>query len=326
MENQTDFAAKSPSGEDIKKISAFSKSELKPEDVFTFEVTLCDNDIDRDNERFTTDCLYGLCELMKGRTGICDHDAKAENQLARLYDCRVEECSEKNSLGETGFKLVGSAYMLRLQSTADLIKEIEGGIKKEVSISCAVAKQTCSICGKDIRVCGHLKGRTYRGRKCYASLSDPTDGYEWSFVAIPAQKHAGVNKALSAASDPVADGYDVKKAFETGDFELCPDTVCLKREDIEEISRRSREQSELAKAGREYISKTKDSILRMMKLINESMSEATQKSIVEKLSQSELYELERSLNERCAALYPLRPQTAAENGTDKAPSMDRYKI
>ena len=43
--------------------------------------------------------------------------------------------------------LKGWAYLLRTEKNADLIAEIEGGIKKEVSVGCSVRHSVCSICG-----------------------------------------------------------------------------------------------------------------------------------------------------------------------------------
>ena len=88
----------------------------------------------------------------------------------------------------------GWAYMLRTEKNAELIAEIEGGIKKEVSVGCSAAKRSCSICGKDAGLCEHERGKYYGGKLCYAVLSDITDAYEWSFVAVPAQRAAGVVK------------------------------------------------------------------------------------------------------------------------------------
>ena len=87
------------------------------------------------------------------------------------------------------------AYMLRTEGNRDLIAEIEGGIKKEVSVGCAVSRATCSVCGEDIRdreKCSHVKGWTYNKKLCWAELEGVTDAYEWSFVAVPAQPRAGV--------------------------------------------------------------------------------------------------------------------------------------
>lgn len=93
--------------------------------------------------------------------------------------------------------------MVKTSANQDLIKEIDAGIKKEVSVSCSVEKHICSICGTNNKVknCSHKKGRLYNGRKCYIILDNPTDAYEWSFVAVPAQVNAGVTKHYSDNPD-----------------------------------------------------------------------------------------------------------------------------
>lgn len=181
----------------MEKINRFTRRELTEDEVYCFSVVLCDNEIDRDNEKFSVSALNKLAELYVGKTGIFNHDPKGENQTARIYETEVlTDPTRKTADGEEYTYLKASAYMVRTASNADLIREIDGGIKKEVSVGCAVAKETCSICGRDLRTgeCAHRKGRSYNGRKCYHTLSDPTDAYEWSFVAVPAQKGAGVTK------------------------------------------------------------------------------------------------------------------------------------
>lgn len=75
-----------------------------------------------------------------------------------------------------------------------MIAEIEGGIKKEVSVGCSVAESVCSVCGAPAGTCHHVKGEIYDGKLCFTELREPTDAYEWSFVAVPAQRDAGVLK------------------------------------------------------------------------------------------------------------------------------------
>lgn len=202
--SQVFSAKKADAAADIALINRYSRKELKPEDVYCFSVRLCDNDVDRDNERFTNAALEALVPLYTGKTGILDHQWSAENQVARLYRVETEVTGEKYSLGEPLVILRGSAYMLRTEKNADLIAEIEGGIKKEVSVGCSVGRQTCSICGEDIWSCGHIKGQQYDGKLCYGELWEPTDAYEWSFVAVPSQRGAGVTKGMK----------DIPAAFE----------------------------------------------------------------------------------------------------------------
>ena len=182
---------------ELEIINTFATAPLKKEEVFIFTVTLCDNEVDRDLECFSTDTIGTLSELFIGKTGISDHSMRSKDQCARVFRTYTEKNGEKTSYGEDYIALKARAYMLRNDETASLICEIEGGIKKEVSISCSVNKSTCSICGGDMKKhsCDHVKGRYYNSRLCYAVLSEPTDAYEWSFVAVPAQRKAGVTKS-----------------------------------------------------------------------------------------------------------------------------------
>lgn len=207
---------------DIGLINQYSRRELTPEEVYCFSVILCDNEVDRDNERFTRDSLDKLAGLFEGKTGIFDHEWEAKRQIARLYRVQVEETTEKNSLGEPLCVLRGSAYMLRTDANQPVIDAIEGGILKEVSVGVAIKEVSCSICGEEMGWggCpgGHKKGTEYDGKLCVGELKDPTDAYEFSFVAVPSQRGAGVTKNFA----------DVKAAMETilaADLSGQPDLV-----------------------------------------------------------------------------------------------------
>ena len=58
---------------DLKLINRFSRKELSAQEVYTFGVRLCDNEIDRDGERFTEQTLKELAELFVGKSGVFDH-------------------------------------------------------------------------------------------------------------------------------------------------------------------------------------------------------------------------------------------------------------
>lgn len=180
---------RSASPEDLEKINRLALVELAAEDVFTFDVIACDNQVDRDLERFSDAALDKLAELFVGKTVIFDHKWSASNQTARIYDATVTKKAD-------GLRqLHVSVYMLANDSTAVLREAICGGILREVSVGCAVSKATCSVCGTDYCTCGHRKGERYNGEVCVVVLDEPTDAYELSFVAVPAQRGAGVTKA-----------------------------------------------------------------------------------------------------------------------------------
>ena len=208
------------SGEELEKINGYAREPLTEDKVFVFRVALCDNDIDRDGEKFSSGALEKLVELFKGRTGIFDHDPKSSKQTARIFDTWVETLPEKTTTdGEVYRRLMAKAYMVRTASNGDLISEIQGGIKKEVSVSCTMGKKLCSVCGADMYKggCDHEKGGEYGGKLCYHILDEPLDAYEWSFVAVLALAREAFEKdvlRLSYFCKPFMSAKRVKELAE----------------------------------------------------------------------------------------------------------------
>ena len=209
---------------DIELINKFSLTELKPKDVYCFSVVMCDNDIDRDLERFTSKTLDRLAPLFVGKTVISDHSWKSGNQIGRIYDVFTKQPPEKNHAGEPLKQLVGKVYMLNSEDNRPVIDAIKAGILKEVSVGVSIKRRTCSLCGEEMHMSWsswkmecekhHILGETYPEEGfCFMNLDDPKDAYELSFVAVPAQRNAGVTKAVN---DP-----DVDEAFDT--LLSCPD-------------------------------------------------------------------------------------------------------
>ena len=58
------------SEEDLLLINRLTRRELKAEEVYTFAVRLCDNDIDRDGEKFARETLEELGSLFVGVSGF----------------------------------------------------------------------------------------------------------------------------------------------------------------------------------------------------------------------------------------------------------------
>lgn len=189
-------AGGTPTPEQLEKINLQSKAALTAEQVYCFSVRLCDDQPDRDFERFAAEALPVLAELFIGKTGICDHAWSAQGQVARIFDAKAERMG-------TVTILRAWAYMLRREETEPLIARIEAGIHREVSVGCAMGKGVCSICGEPYGSCNHRKGERYGEEICYCVLCEPRDAYEFSFVAVPAQREAGVLKGFSQEGDPL---------------------------------------------------------------------------------------------------------------------------
>ena len=132
LKRKTEHGVVSP--QELEKINQYTRREFQAQELYTFSVVLCDNQVDRDFECFTKAALEKLKELFLGKTGIFDHSMRSGGQTARIYDCRVETLPErKNQLGEPYSRLVARAYLPRTAKNQDFITELDSGIKKEVS-------------------------------------------------------------------------------------------------------------------------------------------------------------------------------------------------
>ncbi len=226
-----------PNEEELEKINKLSRKPLKADEVFSFSVILCDNEIDRDFERFDIDALKELAVLFVGKTGLLDHSMKAGDQSARIYDAQVCFDTERTtSYGDVYTYVKAKAYTVRTAGNADFIAEIDAGIKKEVSVGCRVEHITCSVCGADMssHECEHLRGKRYGSSVCCGILSKPTDAYEWSFVAVPSQRGAGVTKAHKTNKEKKMDGLDIIKTM-TEDTVISTDVAKAMADRIAEL-------------------------------------------------------------------------------------------
>ena len=202
---------------DLKKINKYTLSPVKAEDVFIFKATIADNEQDdRNYMPFNLKALQDLKKLYPGKTMLKDHNRVADNQIARIFDTElIQDANKQTELGELHTELVAKIYMIKTDSNKDLIAEIMGGIKKEVSTSTVPEKMVCNICGTDNMksYCRHWPGREYtiddgsaKGAKkrCKMLLSGAKEAHELSFVAVPAQPRAMTHKSVGFTK-PVAE-------------------------------------------------------------------------------------------------------------------------
>lgn len=192
------------SDDELKLINKYALEPLTAEEVYTFKAVLCDNELDRDYEQFNAKSLKELQKLFVGKTVIKDHFHSADNQVARIYATELVETGKTvKSTGEPYMQLVAHCYMLKTASNADLIAEIKGGIKKEGSVGFRASSAICSICQTDNakNYCRHWPGRSYAKEGgdavCTFTLAGVSDAYEFSLVAVPAQRAAGVSKSYT---------------------------------------------------------------------------------------------------------------------------------
>ncbi len=270
-------------------INKFSRRNLSPEEVYSFSVILCDNEIDRDFERFSTSALNKLAKMFIGKTGVFDHIPSGSNQTARIFYTEViSDKSKLNSLKKPYTYILAKAYMVRSNKNKDLIMEIDAGIKKEVSVGCSIDTICCSICSKNLKnsSCSHSLGQNYNGSICHAVLDNPVDAYEWSFVAIPSQLNAGVIKSKSFSLNYTPDIINSIKSFSGNSLSLSYDQICQLKSYISNIS-------ELANIGKEYINDLKSEIIKLSLIYKDQITSDIFKSISDKLSINELKQFKK---------------------------------
>jgi phage head maturation protease len=184
-------AIKSVSDGDLQLINSLTRREFTAEELYVFPVVCCDTRLDRDRDRFTKESLDEMASMAKGVTVIFDHSWSAYAQTARLYKGDVRQASD----GE--YELVAWAYMPKNEKTQAVIDAIDAGILKEVSVGFAYKELQCSVCKQDYfgGDCPHFRGREYDGQIAFTWINGVAEWYELSFVAVPAQPRAGVEKS-----------------------------------------------------------------------------------------------------------------------------------
>lgn len=278
--------------DDLVLINKLTKRDLSADEVFTFSVILCDNEIDRDFERFDDKSLQDISEIFVGKTGIFDHDVRSKNQTARIYSTEIIVSDEKqNSLGKPYNCVKAKAYMIKSVKNNDLMLEIDGGIKKEVSISCSVRSTICSICNTDLKdnSCSHKKGRTYSEAKCHYILSGITDAYEWSFVSVPAQKNAGVTKNFNPEEVILSmENRDVNALVKA--FSNCPsnENIVVSKNEATSLAMKISKLEKSAEIGELYRMDLVKEVKKLSFLANEGISCEIINSVAEKMDIIEL--------------------------------------
>lgn len=267
-----------PTAAQLQTINAMAKGKMTAEQLYVFSLRLCDDQIDRDLERFDTLALPALAKLFIGKTGIIDHCWSSENQVARIFQTQVVK-------EESVSYIKAWAYIRRGNHTDEIIADIEAGIKKEISVGCAMGRSVCSICGSDYGTCGHHKGEYYDGQLCYAVLKEPMDAYEFSFVAVPAQREAGVIKGMGRKGRTLKD-----LAEEFG------------------AQAEYRQLFKQAQLGLQYEKELQDAVVRLCLSLELGADETVLRGIVEKAAAEDLQKLKAALEERMRLLQPMVSQ------------------
>ena len=267
-----------PTAVQLEAINAQAKAQLKEDQVYVFSLRLCDDQVDRDYERFDTAALPALAGMFIGKTGIVDHRWSSDNQIARIFETQVVK--------ENGVSFIKAwAYIRRGGSNDEIIADIEAGIKKEVSVGCAMGRCICSVCGSEYGTCGHIKGEYYDGQLCCGILLEPVDAYEFSFVAVPAQREAGVLKAVGGRKkslQELAEEFGVQGEYRR----LFKD----------------------AQLGKQYRRELESDVVRLCRILDLGAEYDVLRNIVKTAAAEDLHKLRSALEAKTAQVLPVTTQ------------------
>lgn len=316
------------SPKELELINKLTRRKFGENEIYTFSVVLCDNEIDRDGERFTDEALEKLSELFIGKTGILDHDPKSKNQTARIYECHTETITaKKNLLGGPYKRLIAKAYMPKCEKNENIILEIDSGIKKEVSVGCKVESRTCSICKRNLNeeTCNHIKGKKYKknglSQVCHHILDNPVDAYEWSFVAVPSQRSAGVIKTFTLTKNGGETKMeDIIKNLSSGEEITLSQTQASKLLDLIDNLK------EKAKIGSCYKEDLKNEVLKLSAIVQPEINNQIMKSIADKLNIEELKSFRNFFKSKLSKVIPIKPQLSPEQQQTQQTQNTQFKI
>lgn len=171
--------------EDLDKIRKISHKEYpRGTEFYIFECKVCNNDIDADLDKISTEALYELKDAILGRSVKNDFNVDMQ-----VYDSYVERCENEYTADYTAlFQLIAKIYVVADDNVADdnlkeLLDIVNNKETAEVTLGASFVTYECSICGKDVisNNCGHIKGNVYSDKLAHRIYKGLGEVYELRF-------------------------------------------------------------------------------------------------------------------------------------------------
>ncbi len=167
-------------------VNQYALRPLAPDEYAVFTLDLCHNGVDRHFSRFPEEELERVNLLTPGRPLMERHDLRGALPRGRFFRSSLHRAGEHVSVRP-------DVYVLRTGENADFIRNIEGGVYGETSIGFSFRMPECSVCGRDLRTCDHVPGRSYRDESCHFLMREVLEVIEGSVVSSGSQGTAFVS-------------------------------------------------------------------------------------------------------------------------------------
>lgn len=166
--------------EALEAINRFALRPLQQEEVAVFTLDLCNNRVDKHFSRFPEEELDRINRLTPGRPLMERHDLRGTLPRGTFFRSSVHREGERLSVRP-------EVYVLRATDNLDFILNIEGGVYRETSIGFSFRTPECAVCGKDLRSCAHVPGRSYGDVICHFIMREVLEVIEGSVVSAGSQ-------------------------------------------------------------------------------------------------------------------------------------------
>ena len=151
--------------------------------------------------------------------------------------------------------------------------------------------------------CDHIKGKKYNGEVCHYILEDPVDAYEWSFVAVPAQKEAKVIKSLDFNERGGGNNLeDVIKMLSTDE------TVTMSKKQSKDLLDFINGLKKQAEDGKTYKEDLRKDVMKYCSLADPQFDIKIMDSVTKKMNLEELKSFKTVFQNKVDKTFPIKPQ------------------
>ena len=123
---ETVFQKQVVTDQDLEKLNEYSLKELTKEEIVVYKLSMANNKIDRDQERFSEAVLDSFARTLPGKSFLLAHDRWSMPSVVGLYyDAKVDTGNGESTL---------IAWVYLLKTETELIQKVDAGIWRYTSI------------------------------------------------------------------------------------------------------------------------------------------------------------------------------------------------
>ena len=169
--------------------------------------------------------------------------------------------------------------------------------------------------------CRHRKGQAYDGKSCHAILDEPADAYEWSFVAVPAQRGAGVTKSFGTVKGGEGSLENILKSIRFG-----TEGISLSKADVRVLKEYIESLEADAKEAEEYREDLKREVIKLCGISIPELNADMFRNLTGKLSIQELKSFKQAFERKTKDFLTPLPQLTGEKQVKPTGNNKVYKI